>query len=244
MAAALAVCLTNCTKDDCTAVYPEPEIEYDRTDADGRVYIPVTNWSAYADEMFREAPELPPCGSNTNSSRTWVDIYDAENDTRIYGFCGFNSNDDLKSIWFKPSAPNGKVYIIINDRACGKTYKSNTIPFGECAETYPAPEIKYDRTDADGRVYIPVVNWSAYPNELFRQAPELPPCGLNANSSRTWIGIYNAANDARIYGFCGFDSNDDLEKIWFKPSTSSGKVYIIIDDRACGKEYKSNAISF
>ena len=113
-----------------------------------------------------------------------------------------------------------------------------------CTKRYPRPKIKFDRQDAQGRVYIPVLNWSAYDNELFRKAPELPPCGSNANASRTWIDIYNAATNARLYGFCALKSKDDLKSIWFKPSTSHGLVYIIINDRACKKTYKSNRIKF
>jgi hypothetical protein len=115
--------------DECSKTYPNPVIRYDHTDADGRIYIPVENWAAFPNELFRQAPELPPCGSNTNSSRTWVDIYNAEDDTRIYGFCALNSNEGLKRIWFMPSTPKGRVYIIIKDRACDKSYKSNTISF-------------------------------------------------------------------------------------------------------------------
>jgi len=77
---------------------------------------------------------------------------------------------------------------------------------------------------------------------MFRKAPELPPCGANANSSRTWVDIYDGKTNARIYGFCAFDSNDDLQKIWYKPDANSGLVYIIINDRACKKEYKSNIL--
>jgi len=238
----ISITIYNCNGDNCSKTFPNPEIKFDHKDDEGRIYIPVVNWSDYTNKMFREAPELPPCGTNTKSSRTWVDIYNADNDARIYGFCAFNSNDDLKSIWFKPDTPNGNVYVILNDRACNKSYKSNTISFGECADTYTNPEIKYDHKDDEGRIYIPVVNWSDYPNELFREAPELPPCGANTNSSRAWVDIYNADNDARIYGFCAFNSNDDLKGIWFKPGTPNCNIYIIINDRACNKSYKSNTI--
>ena len=234
-------------QDNCKKRYPNPKIKFDRQDAQGRVYIPVLNWGSYDNEMFRVAPELPPCGLNSNSSRTWVDIYDAATNARLYGFCGLNSNDDLKGIWFLPTTPSGRAYIIINDRACKKTYKSNTITWGpqdNCKKRYPNPKIKFDRQDAQGRVYIPVLNWGSYDNEMFRVAPELPPCGLNSNSSRTWVDIYNAATNAKIYGFCGLNSNDDLKSIWFKPSTPHGLVYIIINDRACKKSYKSNRIKF
>ena len=113
-----------------------------------------------------------------------------------------------------------------------------------CNKRYPNPRIKFDRQDAEGRVYIPVVNWSAYDNEMFRAAPDLPPCGSNTNSSRTWVDIYNAAKNARMYGFCAFNSNDDLKRIWFKPTASHGQVYIVIKDRACRKNYKSNLLRY
>jgi hypothetical protein len=37
----------------------------------------VLNKDAYAAELFAAAPSLPPCGSNTNSSRSWVDFFDS-----------------------------------------------------------------------------------------------------------------------------------------------------------------------
>jgi hypothetical protein len=95
-----------------------------------------------------------------------------------------------------------------------------------CCKNYPDPVIKYDHKDAQGRIYIPVVNWSVYPNTLFQEAPKLPPCGTNTNSSRTWVDIYDAISNTRIYGFCAFKTNEDLKGIWFMPSTKSGKVYI------------------
>lgn len=113
--------------DNCKRVYPKPRIKFERSDSLGRIYIPVLNWKSYSNSMFRKAPELPPCGSNTKSSRTWVDIYNAETNKRVYGFCAFDSNDDLKKIWFSKWGMSGKVYIIINDRACKKSYRSNTV---------------------------------------------------------------------------------------------------------------------
>ncbi len=241
--------ITGALKSECLKRYPNPRIRYDRTDSEGRIYIPVTNWASYDNGMFRKAPELPPCGLNKSSSRTWVDIYDGGTNKRLYGFCAFDSKDDLQKIWFMPKAKSGKVYIILNDRACRRKYRSNTISYGsvaakECRKRYPNPRIRYDRTDSAGRIYIPVVNWSAYDNTMFRKAPELPPCGKNANSSRTWVDIYDGATNKRIYGFCAFDSKDDLQKIWFMPKAKSGKVYIIINDRACRRKYRSNTISY
>jgi hypothetical protein len=113
-----------------------------------------------------------------------------------------------------------------------------------CAANFPKPDIKYDHTDPAGRVYTPVQNWSSYAAELFNQSPETPACGLNKSSSRTWIDIYNAANNTRIYGFCAIGSNTDLQGIWFKPGTAHGKSYIIMQDRDCGNKYKSNTVAW
>jgi hypothetical protein len=229
--------------DNCRKTYPKPVIKVDHKDAEGRIYIPVLNWAVYDNEMFRSAPDLPPCGANSNASRTWVDIYNADTNARIYGFCAFNANTDLKRVWFMPAAPGGRVYIILNDRACRKSYKSNIVMWGDnCRKKYPKPVIKVDHKDAEGRIYIPVVNWNAYDDDMFRQAAELPPCGANPNASRTWVDIYNAATNAYIYGFCALGAKADLKTIWFLPPAPRGRVYILLKDRACNKTYKSNTI--
>jgi hypothetical protein len=232
-------------RDDCRKRHPRPIIKFDHQDSEGRVYIPVVNFSAYENEMFREAPELPPCGANTKSARTWVDIYNADTNARIYGFCALSSNEGLKDIWFKSEAKGGRVYIVLSDRACRRKYRSNTLAWGiqdNCRKPHPNPIIKFERKDAEDRVYIPVLNWAAYENEMFRQAPELPPCGTNTKAARTWVDIYNADTNARIYGFCALDSNAGLKDIWFKAPAPKGRAYIVLLDRACKKRYRSNTI--
>jgi hypothetical protein len=87
----------------------------------------VDNAADYPADMFAAAPSLPPCGKNTNSSRTWVDIYD-QSGKRLYGFCAFSKPDDLNSIWFaleETAVPPSYVYIELNDRATNTKYKSN-----------------------------------------------------------------------------------------------------------------------
>src|SRR3712207_3603190 len=79
----------------------------------------VSNYSEYPAEMFAAAPNLPTCGQNTKSSRTWVDIYE-QSGKRLYGFCAFSKPDDLDSIWFaleETVVPPSYVYIELNDRA-------------------------------------------------------------------------------------------------------------------------------
>ena len=87
----------------------------------------VSNSSAYPDAMFAPAPDLPPCGTNTKSSRTWVDVFD-QRGKRLYGFCAFRSHDDLNSIWFalpEGETPPSWVYIEMTDRQTNTKYKSN-----------------------------------------------------------------------------------------------------------------------
>ncbi len=87
----------------------------------------VDNKASYPADLFAAAPALPPCGANTKSSRTWVDIFDSRG-KRIYGFCNFGGPSDLGKIWFgleEGVVPPSYVYIEINDRQTNTTYKSN-----------------------------------------------------------------------------------------------------------------------
>ena len=88
----------------------------------------VFNKDQYPAEMFAAAPSLPPCGSNTNSSRTWVDFFNGRTRARIYGFCALGNPQNLGSIWF--AAPEGEippsyVYIELIDRQTNTRYRSN-----------------------------------------------------------------------------------------------------------------------
>ncbi|HYH86298.1 MAG TPA: hypothetical protein VEX60_12665 [Pyrinomonadaceae bacterium] len=87
----------------------------------------VDNREAYPSEMFAAAPDLPPCGTNTKASRTWVDIYE-QSGKRLNGFCAFGKPDDLSKIWFALEVgvvPPSWIYIELNDRKTGTKYKSN-----------------------------------------------------------------------------------------------------------------------
>ena len=87
----------------------------------------VQNKDQYPQEMFDAAPGLPPCGSNTNASRSWVDFYDKDG-KRLYGFCALGSPADLGRIWFatkEGTIPPSYVYIEITDRQTNTKYKSN-----------------------------------------------------------------------------------------------------------------------
>jgi len=87
----------------------------------------VLNKMEYPADMFAAAPSLPPCGLNTNASRTWVDFFDSTG-RRLYGFCALSKPEDLGKIWFgleEGVIPPSYVYIELNDRQTNTKYKSN-----------------------------------------------------------------------------------------------------------------------
>ncbi len=116
----------------CPVNLPDPLLKYGGSEISGnyvRHKIPVSNWNAYPGLLFAAAPYLPACGSNANSSRTWVDIYD-ENNNRLYGFCALGNPSNLQNLWFavkKGEQPPYRVRIVMRDRACGVVYNSNWI---------------------------------------------------------------------------------------------------------------------
>ena len=99
--------------------------------ANGRNWIrhryDVLNKADYPADMFAAAPGLPPCGSNTNASRTWVDFFTSQG-RRIYGFCALGTPNNLGSIWFateEGTVPPSYVYIELHDRQTNTRYRSN-----------------------------------------------------------------------------------------------------------------------
>lgn len=87
----------------------------------------VTNKASYPAAMFAASPNLPPCGNNANSARSWVDFFDQDG-KRLYGFCALTKPDDLGSIWFAvPRAQRAPtmVYIEIIDRQTSQRHRSN-----------------------------------------------------------------------------------------------------------------------
>ncbi|HVF45334.1 MAG TPA: hypothetical protein VM936_20070 [Pyrinomonadaceae bacterium] len=87
-----------------------------------------------------------------------------------------------------------------------------------------------------------VFNSSEYPDSMFAAAPGLPPCGKNANASRTWVDIYDQSGK-RLYGFCAFGKSSDLNELWFaleEGVVPPSWVYVELTDRSTNTKYKSN----
>ena len=95
-----------------------------------RMYeIEVVNRAEFPNELFVMAPDLPPCGRNTNASRTLITVYNEKGD-RIFGHCAVNSNEKLKALMIMVAADAKqptKVFVDFNDRQENKTVRSNTI---------------------------------------------------------------------------------------------------------------------
>ena len=95
-----------------------------------RYELLVTNWNLYPAELFEAAPDLQPCGTNTEASRTWVDIRDQDGG-RIYGFCALSSPEELRDLWFaveRGGVHPESVYVTLADRRCDAVYVSNVVP--------------------------------------------------------------------------------------------------------------------
>ena len=95
-----------------------------------RYYLEIKNWQDFPSNLFEASPNLPPCGLNNNSSRSWVGIYDGDYNDVLINYCAISSPLDLQSLWFpvkKNSDPPITVYIVINDRLENKFYVSNEI---------------------------------------------------------------------------------------------------------------------
>lgn len=88
-----------------------------------------------------------------------------------------------------------------------------------------------------------VFNKDQYPAAMFAPAPGLPPCGNNANSSRTWVDFFENRTNRRIYGFCALGSPAALGRIWFalpEGQLPPSYVYIKMIDRQTNITRQSN----
>jgi len=106
---------------------PKPALVYNGSRDNGLHFIQytfaVSNYSEYPDELFRPAPDLPPCGLNDDASRMWVEIFD-DDQQRLYGFCALKAPAELQKLWF--AIPEGKqppawIRVVLKDRQTGQT---------------------------------------------------------------------------------------------------------------------------
>ncbi len=144
----------------CYPILPQPELQIlgsENYQANGqqwtRYQLAITNSELLPPELFKAAPNLPPCGLNANSSRTWVNIYDGAG-AYLYGFCALNSPSQLKDLWFavpKGQTPPRCVQVELNDRQCDRKYLSNRV-CDYTAGTIQFSQSEYKVNENQGRV--------------------------------------------------------------------------------------------
>ena len=113
----------------------------------------------------------------------------------------------------------------------------NPILYLTAVEPYTTPGGSFMRYSYD------VFNKDQYPAAMFAAAPGLPPCGNNANSSRTWVDFFENGTNRRIYGFCALGNPQNLGQIWFglpEGQLPPSYVYIELIDRQTNIRYRSN----
>ncbi|MBI3560621.1 MAG: caspase family protein [Gammaproteobacteria bacterium] len=95
-----------------------------------RYSLEISNWNAYPADFFKPAPNLAPCGTNTNAARSWLDIYEAGTNRRLYGFCALSEPKALSSLSFAVAStanPPKQIYVILTDRGSNQQYQSNVV---------------------------------------------------------------------------------------------------------------------
>jgi hypothetical protein len=118
------------------------------------------------------------------------------------------------------------------------------LPFQTIVEPGEGPGVQLPRpivrllgseTDVDGpgnnirRYLLSVDNWTEYPEDLWLPAPDLEPCGLTADASRTWVTIRGPQSE-HIYGFCRITSSDALTRIWFAiPLDAAPPAFVTVE---------------
>lgn len=93
------------------------------------------------------------------------------------------------------------------------------------------------------RYHFDILNRDQYPAAMFAAAPGLPPCGGNANASRSWVDIFAHGTNRRLNGFCALGTPANLNDLWFalpEGEVPPSYIYIEINDRQANRRLRSN----
>ena len=85
------------------------------------IFLAVANWGSYPPEMFQEYQ---------GTSRTWVEIYDAQTDRKLYAYTRLSSPSLLADLGLpirEDVPPPRTVYVILEDRLMNETYRANDV---------------------------------------------------------------------------------------------------------------------
>jgi hypothetical protein len=120
---------------------------------------------------------------------------------------------------------------------------------GPVVATLPVPRLSLNGRDQEPgltRFRLGVENWQEFSDDFFAAAPDLPPCGANANASRTWVDILDAGSGITIYGFCALGAAQQLTDLWFAVTDGGAvpaEVQVRLTDRRTGVGQLSNAVA-
>lgn len=114
----------------------------------------------------------------------------------------------------------------------------------------PPPELTYlgfqEGSGAPGinTLWVRMTNFGAYAFELFAEAPDLPPCGLNHRAGRTWILMYSDGNCnyGYCYGYAAPPLPRTMELVVFAPELEPLPARITVElwDRATGRRVSTD----
>ncbi|MER9678544.1 hypothetical protein NKJ23_04260 [Mesorhizobium sp. M0184] len=97
--------------------------------------------------------------------------------------------------------------------AIGTLVRQPPIPI---VDALPIPRLSIlgveDQSDGS-TITLAIDNWADYSDDFFAPSPDLPPGGVNASASRTWIDVVDADSGKRLYGFCDLDSARQLSAL-------------------------------
>src|SRR5947208_2281240 len=116
----------------------------------------------------------------------------------------------------------------------------------QCGPPLPTPRVAFlNKVNEPGfvRYWFTVTNRAVFNNVFFTPSPNLPPCGANLNSARTWMRIFNGQTNAYIYGYCALPNNAAMAKLWFAVPSANPQpksFYIKLEDRLCHVTKTSN----
>jgi len=122
------------------------------------------------------------------------------------------------------------------------------VPGSKCYPDLPAPQLVLQSTTVQSNGFVrfdfDVPNYASFPNELFAQAPELAPCGLNTSASRTWVDIVDGSGNF-LGGFCAFSQASDLNGLVLVRPVAQwpAEASIKLVDRRCNITYTSNRVN-
>ncbi len=134
--------------------FPDPVLIWKAVEpvkgSDGNPYIGITlgiyNYAQFPAILFTRDSTLPPCGATVAAARAWLRVYNAQTNQEIYNYCGMNSPSELRTFSFNVKRENlpAQVYVVVDDRAAKKTYKSNCIKTANgkpCDQTLTGTEV-------------------------------------------------------------------------------------------------------